>query len=628
MRSAVHNRRGDDRRTTPRDSQEGVAAIMIDKCPDPAELADLIGGRLPDDRHDAVEQHVAQCTDCLERLDELDEPFDLFVETLTECPSPSTDEPQFRAALERLKSGRGGDAGISRAFIDPLSFTTLGDFRIIREIGRGGMGVVYEAEQLSLSRHVALKVLSAAPLADPRKLARFENEARAAASLIHPHIVDVYAVGVERDVHYYAMRLIDGRNLGQVISELRDKISDADSERLTLTVHASFASLAQIADWGIQAADALHYAHELGIVHRDVKPSNLLLDDQQHLWVTDFGVAQVATRQSLTMTGDVVGTLRYLSPEQASGQRGLIDHRTDVYGLGATLYELITLQPLYTGEPAEILLKIISASPVPPRKLNPGIPIDLETIILQAIAKEPADRYQTAAELAADLRRFVERRTILASRPTLADRVLKWTWRHRSFATAVVALTVLSSLGGGCLSMALMVRNSQLQHAVAAAELTARQALERPAAMRLQKSQKPLTSDPFLVTFDNESFAHGILYENGLFSVPVAGVYVVTASAYIEHASKRRIEIRVYGQDDDPSTAEAKEVLVLQQTIVERENQHNSTVIGTTSLYVDADDRISVWVDAGGSPGARIATTPACNWVSISLINQVREAQR
>jgi RNA polymerase sigma-70 factor (subfamily 1) len=265
---------------------------------------------------------------------------------------------------------------------------TLGDYRIIREVGRGGMGIVYEAEQVSLGRRVALKVLPFAATMDPRHLQRFHNEARAAAGLHHTNIVPVYGVGSERGVHYYAMQFIDGRTLADVIAQPRG-VPSADVPTTAETPAAASAPTAppaaqttsaaprdvayfrQVAEWGVQAAEALDCAHQMGVVHRDVKPANLLVDAVGRLWVTDFGLAQVQSDTRLTMTGDLVGTLRYMSPEQALAKRVVIDHRTDIYSLGATLYELLTLQPAFTGSDGQELLRQIAfEEPTRLRRIN------------------------------------------------------------------------------------------------------------------------------------------------------------------------------------------------------------------------------------------------------------------
>jgi serine/threonine protein kinase len=375
--------------------------------------------------------------------------------------------------------------------------TALGDFRIIREIGRGGMGVVYEAEQLSLGRRIALKVLPFAFTLDPRQLQRFKNEARAAAHLHHTNIVPIYSVGVERAVHFYAMQYIEGKTMAQVIEGLRQigakkelampfrpltpdgPITEASQgpsrnssspaaetsvEPLGVLATVSSSSSTQfyrsVARLGIQAAEALEHAHQCGVVHRDIKPANLIVDDQGKLWVTDFGLAQFHSDAGLTQTGDLLGTLRYMSPEQAGVQRVLLDHRTDIYSLGATLYELLTLEPIFDGPDRHALLhKILFSDPQPPRSIQKSIPLELETIILKALGKMPAERYATAQEMADDLARFLHHEPILARRTTLATWARKWARRHPSLVASTVLLCVLTAVGS--LIAAGLIRNEQ-----------------------------------------------------------------------------------------------------------------------------------------------------------------------
>jgi tetratricopeptide (TPR) repeat protein len=376
--------------------------------------------------------------------------------------------PALRMLASASASGPPGSlAGPACDALSPPSLGELGDFRLVREVGRGGMGVVYEAEQRSLGRRVALKVLPFAATMDPRQLQRFHNEARAAACLHHTNIVPVYFVGCERGVHFYAMQFIDGHSLAAWLEQQRGGSSPPSDQPTTaytapplpsaaaketavqaaaLTVRAprDAASFRRIAEWGIQAAEALDCAHQLGIVHRDVKPANLMVDGSGRLWVTDFGLAQVQSDTRLTLTGDLVGTLRYMSPEQALAKRVVIDHRSDIYSLGATLYELLTLQPPVTGEDRQELLRQIAfEEPPAPRRLAKGVPAELETIVLKAMEKNPHERYATAQELANDLRRWLEDKPIQARRPSLAQRMRKWARRNRAgVAAAVVCLLV------------------------------------------------------------------------------------------------------------------------------------------------------------------------------------------
>jgi serine/threonine protein kinase/Tfp pilus assembly protein PilF len=388
----------------------------------------------------------------------------------------------------------GGATGDGRTVPPAPAPERLNEYRILREVGRGGMGIVYEAEQESLGRRVALKVLPFAAALDPRQLQRFQNEAHAAAQLHHQNIVPVYGVGSDRGVHYYAMQFINGRTLDDLVRELRRleglgrdekppaPPSAADPEQTgpytgpplaatpspaaTTTPPAAALSTERsrkapgfvrtVAQLGVQAAEALEHAHQLGIVHRDIKPANLMVDVRGNLWVTDFGLAHVQSDTRLTVTGDLIGTLRYMSPEQALGRRVAIDQRTDVYSLGVTLYELLTLEHAFDGRTREELLRQISVEdPRPPRKHNKAIPPELETIILKAVAKNPAERYATAQELADDLRRFLEDRPVQARRPTLLQRARKWARRHRPavWAACTVFLIMGLALGGVWLSI-------------------------------------------------------------------------------------------------------------------------------------------------------------------------------
>jgi eukaryotic-like serine/threonine-protein kinase len=340
----------------------------------------------------------------------------------------------------------------------------LGDFRLVAEIGRGGMGVVYEAVQRSLNRRVALKVLPFAAAMDPTQLRRFQTEALAAAQLHHTHIVPVYSVGCERGVHYYAMQFIEGQTLAQAIAERRrldrprSASTNKDDHRETDAIRSNTPTPSSrnkeyfrtAAALGIQAAEALDHAHKVGIVHRDIKPGNLLLDVQGCLWVTDFGLARIRDDTGLTITGDLVGTLRYMSPEQALAKRGYLDHRTDIYSLGATLYELVTLQPAINGQDRqEVLRKIAQDEPTTPRRLDPTIPRELETILIKTMSKEVESRYDTAQELAADLRNFLDHRPIKARRPTLVERAAKWARRHRKVVASAVLIVILAAAGLG-----------------------------------------------------------------------------------------------------------------------------------------------------------------------------------
>ena len=362
----------------------------------------------------------------------------------------------------------------------------IGDYQLVREVGRGGMGIVYEAAEVSLDRRVALKVLPSNSWKDRSREQRFLNESRAAAQLNHEHIVPIYSVGKHENVRYFVMRFIDGRNLNQVVKGIKaelssrvspsaptpaavklstvpdaqpnrktsgtsDRLSIQSADRIDLTARdfersrtrrrfSVTSKLARtVACIGATVADALHHAHEAGVIHRDIKPSNLLLDNDGKVWVTDFGLAQVKDAPSITQTGVLLGTLRYMSPEQAAGRRSFVDHRTDIYSLGATLYELLTLEPLVKEEGTEAILKKVAlGAPTSIRRIDSAIPDDLAVILEKALSKDPADRYVTADELAIDLRHFINNEPIRAKRPGVIKRCRHWLGRHRLIASTLL----------------------------------------------------------------------------------------------------------------------------------------------------------------------------------------------
>jgi serine/threonine protein kinase len=371
----------------------------------------------------------------------------------------------------------------------------LGDYTLLREVGRGGMGVVYEAVQQSLGRHVALKVLPWQAVGESTQLERFRLEARSAARLHHTNIVPVFGVGEADGVHYYAMQFIHGQGLDAVIDELR-RIRDGEpreeskppaSATLAATVARSLLGepptpegtaagsppagagpeavdppsvlsthseltggsdrryYRQVARLALQVAEALAYAHGQGVLHRDIKPSNLLVDTRGTVWITDFGLAKAEGSDGPTRTGDVVGTLRYMAPERFEGRS---DRRSDVYALGATLFELLTLRPLFgEGSRAKLVEQVLHEPAPSPRRSDRRVPRDLETICLKALAKEPEHRYRDAEAMAADLRRFIDDRPILTRRASTTEQV--WRWARRNPAVAgLLALVLLMMIGG------------------------------------------------------------------------------------------------------------------------------------------------------------------------------------
>ena len=343
----------------------------------------------------------------------------------------------------------------------------IGDYQILGEIGRGGMGVVYEAHHQSLGRRVAIKLLPRRLSVDTRALARFHREARAVAQLHHSHIVPLFEVGNDDGRFFFAMQLISGSSLDKVISDAKSHSSGFSSRWSNATLEKSASenrseesgvtlateSVASgshpsghqqpfrwIAGLGVQAADALAYAHQRGVIHRDVKPSNILLDEDGVVWLSDFGLAKVAG-EDLTLESDIVGTLRYMAPERFSNQ---CDERADVYGLGLTLYELLALHPAFeASDRVSLIDKICRSEPVKLSVINRRVPRDLETIVMKAIDKEPRSRYRTAAALGHDLRRYMQDQPIRARRHTYVELFARWARRNKRLAAAMATVAVL-----------------------------------------------------------------------------------------------------------------------------------------------------------------------------------------
>jgi serine/threonine protein kinase/WD40 repeat protein/Tfp pilus assembly protein PilF len=446
-----------------------------------AELAEEFAARYRHGERPPLSEYTCKYPELAERIREVFPLVVLMEEAGDEASASKT------AEARRLASGLGAE-----------KLEVIGGYRLLREVGRGGMGVVYEAEQLSLGRHVALKVL---PLraAQAGGLERFHREACAAARLHHTNIVPVYEVGDDQHVCYYAMQFIHGQPLDEVVAELRrtrDSNADQTPEGLSgrparpIALSLLSGSLAQhatpeftlrqgneqaapdtdksacaptvivsaktsstsadsqprhyydsVARIGLQVAEALEYAHGQGVIHRDIKPSNLLLDTGGRVWVADFGLAKT-DGDALTQSGDIVGTIPYMAPERF---RGWADPRSDIYSLGLTLYEMLALRPAFAGsDRCQLMLQATQANPPRLRKIDPLIPRDLGTIIAKATDKEPERRYQTAGELAADLQRFLDDRPILARRISPVERAWRWCKRNPAVASLTASVAVLA----------------------------------------------------------------------------------------------------------------------------------------------------------------------------------------
>jgi eukaryotic-like serine/threonine-protein kinase len=334
--------------------------------------------------------------------------------------------------LEQSKASGSSDERAERGTQAPMAGLVpdhLGGYRLIHELGRGGMGTVFEAWQESLGRRVAIKVLPTSMLQDDRGRQRFLREAKAIARLHHPHIASIHEVGEEAGVLYYVMDLVDGTSLDQLVTQ--ERISATGGERACW-----------VARMGLQAARVLAYAHDEGVLHRDVKPANLLLDQDGVLWLTDFGLAKLIDETALTATGEWLGTLRYLAPECLRGETSV---RSDIYSLGLTLYELLVGAPAFPETDRPVLIRhILDSVPAPPRKCDPTIPADLETIVLKASAQEPNDRYATGGELAEDLERFLDGRAIMGCRPGPIRRLARSVRRHPALAVLSTTTIILA----------------------------------------------------------------------------------------------------------------------------------------------------------------------------------------
>ena len=374
--------------------------------------------------------------------------------------------------------------------------TQLGDFRIVRQVGRGGMGIVYEAIQQSLGRRVALKVLTPDIAGSVEQLRRFQLEAATFAKLHHTNIVPIYGIGEADGLHFYAMQFIDGVTLASAIAQLSSSPSTVNSSIDAPIEHALAAKsgpayMKTIAQLGFDVASALEHAHEHGIVHRDIKPGNLMLEGTT-VWVTDFGIAKLTNETSHTKTGMLLGTLRYMAPEQFNGQA---DARSDIYSLGLTLYELLTLQPAFPDATHATLIKTkLDEARLRLRVFRPDVPRDLETIILKASACDAKERYHTAAALAEDLQRFLKDRPILARRASPAERFARWSRRNPTIAG--LSLTVLAALGA--LASVFAIGNYRLQKTLGelqiAKQLADQNLLEKGTALDVAEQQRTLAA--------------------------------------------------------------------------------------------------------------------------------------
>ena len=353
----------------------------------------------------------------------------------------------------------------------------FGDYELLKEIARGGMGVVYRARQVSLNRPVALKMILAGRLATPASMQRFHTEAEAAARLDHPNIVPIYEIGEHDGQHYFSMNLIEGGTLGNTSlkTDVQSRRSVGEAARLISTV-----------------ARAVHYAHQRGILHRDLKPTNILLDDQGEPHVTDFGLAKLAEDDSsLTMSAAILGTPAYMSPEQAGGHTKGLTTAADVYGLGANFYELLVGQPPFRAETTvETLRQVCEQEPTPLHTLNPAVDRDLETICLKCLSKDPQRRYGSAEMLADDLDHWRKGEPIHARPVNPLEKLWSWCRRKPAFATIlalVILLLLVVGIGSPIAALRINRDRRQTEHLLYVANMNvAQQAWEENNVSRLR----------------------------------------------------------------------------------------------------------------------------------------------
>lgn len=410
--------------------------------PDSQTLIDFVAGKLAPNDAAAIEDHLKDCDTCLNLLESSSIHGDPLLKELRGVHEAATVPPAHfpdsgagsselgESAVARVMRAVRSDEPASPEPLDPMR--SFGDYELLEEIARGGMGVVYKARQVSLNRIVAVKMILAGELASEADIKRFRGEAEAAANLQHPNIVAIHEVGEHDGQHYFSMDYVEGKDLAALVRE-------------------NPLPPARAAGYVKRIAEAVEYAHQHGILHRDLKPSNVLIDQFDQPRITDFGLAKrVAGGSDLTGSGTLVGTPSYMPPEQADGKRGSVSPASDVYALGAILYELVTGRPPFRAEtPLDTLLQVLNSDPVSPRLLNSKLNRDMETICLKCLQKEPSRRYASGQDLADDLGRLLNGEPIHARPVAATERLWRWCRRNpfaAAFAGAVAGFLVLATV--------------------------------------------------------------------------------------------------------------------------------------------------------------------------------------
>ncbi len=376
-------------------------------------------------RHPELKPYAA----CLDSLERMLPPSEMMTAEKDVPANLAADSPSRSSTPERDSQSDTGRNPSSLFKQLPFDF---GCYELLEEIGRGGMGVIYRARHKTLDAHVAVKLIRSSDLASQEEVRRFYQEARAAAGLAHPHIIKVHDVGEEHGLHYLAMDLIEGTDLSSLLRE-GPLSADRSAELLTAV------------------ARAVHYLHTRGVVHRDLKPSNILLDQLGKPFVTDFGLAKLYTQDAhATTTGTIIGTPCYMSPEQAWGRPHEVTQLSDIYSLGAILYEMLTGRPPFQEEnPLDVLLRVRESEPVPPSQWNRRLPADIEQICLRCLEKEPDRRYQSAEEVAEDLDRYLKGEPINLPPASLFHRLKKWVRREPGLVSHWAALAFAATIVQG-----------------------------------------------------------------------------------------------------------------------------------------------------------------------------------